>query len=177
MSNLTGREQFLLRVATKSHSCQKGEAGPSDESLELSGRICHSGGRKNGGLSVSGEVVKCRQPSPPGDGVTGGLLEGTWRGVLPPGRCGRPRLHQAALTLSKLRVHDCRGGALEKGVVLVRKARVTCQRREEGAGLRGRAARVGGGRLALPWACPPRRGWEARLCGGPGATHVIPLGL
>lgn len=41
------------------------------------------------------------------------------------------RLHQAALTFSKLRVHDSRGGALEKGVVLVRKASVTCQRRED----------------------------------------------
>ena len=143
MSNLTGYEQFLLQVAIKSHSYQKGEAGPSDEFLELSGRICHSRGRKNGGFSVSGEVAKCRQPSPPGDGVTVGLLEGTWRGLLPPGRCKRPCLQQAALTLSKLRVHDCRGGALEKGVILVRKASVTCQHREEGAGLWGRAARVG----------------------------------
>lgn len=87
MSNLMGRKQFLLQVAIKS---QKGEAGPSDASLELFGRVCHSGGRKNGGLSVSGEVVKCRQPSPPGDGVTGGLREGTWRGALPPGRHRRP---------------------------------------------------------------------------------------
>lgn len=34
------------------------------------------------------------------------------------------------LTLSKLGVHDCRGGTLEKGVILVRKANETCERRE-----------------------------------------------
>ena len=66
--------------------------------------------------------------------------------MFPSGWCRRPCLHQAPLTLGKLRVHDCRGGTLEKRVILVRKANVACQHREEGAGLWATTVSTGGGR-------------------------------
>lgn len=42
--------------------------------------------------------------------------------MLPSGRFRWPHLRQAPLTLSKLRVHDRRGGALKKGIFLCGKA-------------------------------------------------------
>lgn len=116
MSDLTRHKRVLFQVATRSHTSQKREIVPSDESIEASEQIRHLGRREKSRFSADVEGVG-------GGGASAGSARqghGQPAGgeAAPSGRSRRPCLHQAPLALSKLGVHNCRGGALEKGVIL-----------------------------------------------------------
>lgn len=76
MSDLTRHKRVLFQVATRSHTSQKREIVPSDESIEASEQIRHLGRREKSRFSADVEGVGGgRQLGPPGR-VTVSLLEG-----------------------------------------------------------------------------------------------------
>lgn len=96
----------------------------------LAGRLL--GDRRNSGSQSAGARARQGKACPGQGGGETDVVWGCFHLVVQ-----WPCLPQALLTLSKLRVHDGCGGALEKGVILVRKANGTRESRE-GAGTRGR---------------------------------------
>ena len=136
----------------------KGEAGPYHEPIGSSGHTHHSGAGKAVHFWLTVELSSIISHVHKAAGSLSACWRGRGEGVVPSGWCRRPCLHQAPLTLGKLRVHDCRGGTLEKRVILVRKANVVCQHREEDAGLWATTVSTGGGRgsgVGMGWAHPP----------------------